>query len=424
MGVTDLVLPPATPPALPVNHSAVRSLGDDASLRPQLSLRRPKRNRKSVKLQAEPIIQNPKPIVTERLIGDYGGRSNGIMQQADSRCSVSDILRLTTSLSLPVTEDLYSTLAEECTATCNGRGAYELQIHIVNSGLRPTMALLNRLLLMHVSCGHWNIARQLFDKMPDRNFHSWAIVIPGCVEAGDYDDAIALFSALLRHQDGAWDLPAWIMARVLKACVLVGDLDSGKQVHALCLKLGFVTKDLYLSSSLMHLYGRLGCSEDANLVFDQLSHTNTIAWAAKIANDCRGGQFHEVIHNFIEMGRNGIKNNVSVFYNVLKACAWMSNGERCGQQVHANVIKLGFESDCFVEIGLVEMYGKYGLVRDAEKAFERTKGDRNITWWKWNAMVTCYTQNGFYVEAIKLLYQMKASGFDIQDALMDQGVWF
>ncbi|KAF9606834.1 hypothetical protein IFM89_029291 [Coptis chinensis] len=48
--------------------------------------------------------------------------------------------------------------------------------------------------------------------------------------------------------------------------------------------------------------------------------------------------------------------------------------EPSGRQVHGNAIKIGVESDRFVECCLVDMYGKRGLVKDARKVFEMTKG--------------------------------------------------
>jgi pentatricopeptide repeat protein len=200
---------------------------------------------------------------------------------------------------------------------------------------------------------------------------------------------------------------------------MIRDFELGKQVHALCHKLGFIDEeDSYLSGSLIRFYGEFRCLEDANLVLHQLSNANTVAWAAKVTNDYREGEFQEVIRDFIEMGNHGIKKNVSVFSNVLKACSWVSDGGRSGQQVHANAIKLGFESDCLIRCRLIEMYGKYGKVKDAEKVFKSSKDETSVSCW--NAMVASYMQNGIYIEAIKLLYQMKATGIKAHDTLLNE----
>lgn len=413
MRTLELVaLPPS--PASPVpsfNYSAARNVGNDVRIigsdvttnfDVQLFLRKPKHQKPEPVVLTQPQIRIDKP------------------DKSSLRCSVSDILRIMDSLSLPVNEDLFTCLAKESTSDCDQRGAYELQLHIMNSRLRrPTTSFVNRLLLMHVSCGRLDITRNMFDKMPQRDFHSWAIVILGCIEMGDYEDAALLFVSMLKHQNHASKIPPWIMGCVLKACAIIGDLALGKQVHGLCQKLGFIDEeDSYLSGSLIRFYGEFRCLEDANLVLHQLSKADTVVWAAKVTNDYREGRFQEVIRDFIEMGKHGIKKNVSVFSKVLKACTWVTDGGRSGQGMHAIAIKLGFDLDCLIRCRLIEMYGKYGKVKDAEKSFKSRKDETSDSCW--NALAACYMQNGFYIEAIKLLYQMKATGIKAEDMLLNE----
>ncbi|CAA7026711.1 unnamed protein product [Microthlaspi erraticum] len=411
MRTLELVSPPSPASLAPsFSYSAarsvtdVRTVGNDVKTNfdVQLFLRRPK-------------LQKPEPVVVIQ-------PQNQIDRAPKSypRCSTSDILRLMDSLSLPINEDLYTCLAKESTSECDQRGAYELQVHIMNSSLRPRTAFLNRLLLMHVSCGRLDITRHMFDKMPHRDFHSWAIVILGCVEMCEYEDAALLFVSMLKHQNVSSKIPPWIMGCVLKACAMIRDLELGRQVHGLCQKLGFIEEEedsSYLSSSLIRFYGEFRCLEEADLVLHQVSNANTVVWAAKVSNDYREGRFEEVIKDFIEMGKHGIKKNVLVFSSVLKACSWVSDGGRSGRGVHASTIKLGFESDCSIRCRLIEMYGKYGKVEHAEKVFKsRTDDDTSV----WNAMVAGYMQNGFYIEAIKLLYQMKATGIKAHGMLLNE----
>ncbi|KAG7593600.1 Pentatricopeptide repeat [Arabidopsis thaliana x Arabidopsis arenosa] len=405
MKTLELALPPSPPSLVPSfnYNSAARSVGNDVrtNFDVQLFLRKPKHQK------SEPVVVTQKSQIQPQI--------------PSSRCSTSDILRIMDSLSLPGNEDLYSCLAKESARENDRRGAYELQVHIMKSSIRrPTTTFVNRLLLMHVSCGRLDITRHMFDKMPHRDFHSWAIVFLGCIDMGDYEDAALLFVSMLKHsQNGAFKIPSWIMGCVLKACAMIRDFELGKQVHALCHKLGCIDEeDSYLSGSLIRFYGEFKCLEDANLVLNQLSNTNTAAWAAKVTNDYREGEFQEVIRDFIEMGNQGIKKNVSVFSNVLKACTWVSDGGRSGQQVHADGIKLGFESDCLIRCRLIEMYGKYGKVKEAEKVFKSSKDETSVNCW--NAMVAGYMQNGIYIEAIKLLYQMKATGIKAQDTLLNE----
>ncbi|XP_048635183.1 pentatricopeptide repeat-containing protein At1g31790-like [Brassica napus] len=405
MRTLELALSPPPASLIPsFKHSTTQSVGIDVktTFDAQLLLRRPKHQ------SPEPVVVLQPHIAIDR------------SQIPIPRYSTSDILRIMDSLSLPGNEDLYSCLAKESTSECDQRGAYELTVHIMKSSVRPRTTFLNRLLLMHVSCGRLDTARQVFDRMPHRDFHSWAILILGYIEMGDFEEAALLFVSMLKHQNGASKITPWIMGCVLKASAMIRDLGLGQQVHGLCQKLGFIEEQdsSCLSGSLIRFYGEFGCLEDANLVLHQLSNADTLVWAAKVSNDYREGEFQQVISDFIEMGKHGVQKNALVFSSVLKASTWVSDGGRSGGGVHADAIKLGFDSDCLIRCRLIEMYGKYGKVKDAEKAFMSREDETNVSCW--NAMVAGYMQNGCYIEAIKLLYQMKATGITVQDRLLNE----
>ncbi|KAK9289847.1 hypothetical protein L1049_008007 [Liquidambar formosana] len=284
--------------------------------------------------------------------------------------TTSDVLSLMDSLRLPIPADIYASLVKECTITKDAARAAELHAHINRTGLRPRLPLLNRLLLMYVSCGCTDAARQLFDEMSLKDYNSWAIMIAGYVDSGDYDEAVKSFVAMLQHHDNMLEVPsAWIIAWVLKACVNTMNLGLGEQVHGWLLKAGY-TMNLFVSSSLINFYGKFKCLGDADFVFDQIPLRDTVIWTNKIVNNCREEHFEEVLNAFKEMGRAGIKKNHFTLSSVLSACAKLKDDGRCGLQVHANAIKLGIDSNVFVQCGLVDMYGKCGLLRDARMVFE------------------------------------------------------
>ncbi|KAL4372048.1 hypothetical protein AHAS_Ahas06G0226800 [Arachis hypogaea] len=113
---------------------------------------------------------------------------------------------------------------------------------------------------------------------------------------------------------------------------LIANFHLGMQAHGWLLKLGACT-DVVLSSSLISFYGKFKRLEDANAVFNHASRHNNMIWSAKIVGGCREKQFFEVLCDFKEMGRQGVKKDSFTFSNVLKACGKMLNREQCGEQV-------------------------------------------------------------------------------------------
>ncbi|CAN0881286.1 Pentatricopeptide repeat-containing protein At1g31790 [Linum grandiflorum] len=169
--------------------------------------------------------------------------------------STSDILLLFHTLDLPLQPDLYVSLVKECTIQRDSASALRLHTHFTNS-ISPSavpVLLLDRLLLIHVWCGHFQITRQLFDEMPplDRHAISWAILVTAYSHDGQYDETIFLFLQMLQDDDNHHQLlqfPRVAMVSVLKACMYTQNKGLGKQLHGLLLKFSpTVTDDLAAS---------------------------------------------------------------------------------------------------------------------------------------------------------------------------------
>ncbi|CAN4076400.1 unnamed protein product [Withania somnifera] len=336
-------------------------------------------------------------------------------------CTISDVLRLMDSLGLDIPQDIYVSLIKECTESRESLQAVELYTHICKSDVIPSLPLLNRLLLMLVSCGCVEYARQLFDKMRVRNSKSWAAIIAGCVENGEYEGVMYLFIEMQSEVGNLCKsgdvIDDGILVCVLKACVEMMNLEFGKQVHGWLLKLGNC-ESMTLSSFLIKFYGEFGNLESADNVFDHVPHCNTVVWTAIIGNLCKEEQFEGAIRIFSEMVREGVKKNSFTFSSVLKACGKLSDAGCCGQQVHATSVKLGLDTDGYVQCSLIDMYGKYGLLRDAMRVFNEREDKSNIACW--NAMLMGCIQHGFGVEAMKVLYEMKEAGLQPHESLINE----
>ena len=75
---------------------------------------------------------------------------------------------------------------------------------------------------MYVACGLLSDARKPFDEMSKRDFNSWAIMIAGYADNGEYEQVIRLFVSdkfrYIMYSCGSFPV-SWIMVCVLKACV-------------------------------------------------------------------------------------------------------------------------------------------------------------------------------------------------------------
>ncbi|GAB4841585.1 hypothetical protein Ancab_022299 [Ancistrocladus abbreviatus] len=95
-----------------------------------------------------------------------------------------------------------------------------------------------------------------------------------------------------------------------------------------------------------------------------------------------------LLYNRIQL--SGLRPDSYSFPFVLKAAVRLSAVD-VGKQVHAQAIRVGFESDVHVGTALVQMYSSAGLVFDGRRVFdEMAVTDVAL----WNAMVAGYVSNG------------------------------
>ncbi|XP_068662988.1 pentatricopeptide repeat-containing protein At1g31790 [Aristolochia californica] len=334
-------------------------------------------------------------------------------ERTRSRSTALDVLRLMDSLRVPISQDMYASLLKECIDSADLVQGTQVHQHIERSLPRLELALCNRLLLMYAACGRLDVAHNLFDAMAVRDPMSWTILIVAYAENSDEEEVLKLFVQMLRRGLQATTL---VFVPVLKACIHKRDFRIGEQVHGLVLKTGNDT-DTSLGRSLINFYAKFGCLEGARALFNRMARPNTVAWTSLIAGYCAAGLIDEALQTCKEMGNSGTKKNHYTLSTILRACGQKGyEGQELGRQVHAEAIKLGVESDPYVQISLVSMYGKCGLLRDARKAFEMSPKKKYMVW---GALLNSYMLHGHNQKAIELLYEMKNLGVEPDESAVN-----
>ncbi|GJW10284.1 pentatricopeptide repeat-containing protein [Tanacetum coccineum] len=167
----------------------------------------------------------------------------------------------------------------------------------VRSGLR--MAIVQQSMEMDM----WEIKEKLVRRLetkcldyarkcPKMDFNSWAI----------YEEVIlAVVNDKFRRVGETMECGAW---EQVHGCLMITSAGNGG--------------DLFVGSSLISFYGKVGCFEDGDMVFDQIgSRRNVVVWTARIINNCKEERFREVFEVFNEMGKEGVRKNSFTLSSVL-----------------------------------------------------------------------------------------------------------
>eukprot|EP00253_Pinus_taeda_P001294 PITA_01294 len=274
----------------------------------------------------------------------------------------------------------------------------QVHAHVLVSGFHQNISLETKLVNMYVDFGILKDARQLFDKMHQRNVVLWNIMIREYGKTGQYEEALKLYHQL---QEEGIKPNNFTFPFVLKACAGLSSLQEGKEVHHHIVNSGLEI-DVFIAAGLIDMYGKCGSVENARQVFDKMPGRDLVSWNAMIAGYAQNGDSNEALSLFNQMQLSGMKPNSVTVVNVLSALSCLGAREQ-SKGIHSYVTKCGFESSVFVGTVLIDMYAKHGRTDCASRVFH-SMSERNVV--SWNAMTAAYSQNGQMNQALTIFSQM------------------
>eukprot|EP01018_Ginkgo_biloba_P030327 Gb_08618 [translate_table: standard] len=275
----------------------------------------------------------------------------------------------------------------------------DIHDYIIRSGFESDVYVQNCLLAMYAKCGSIDRARQVFNKMSQRDVVSWNTMIAAYTQNGNCEQALKLFANM--HLVGV-RCDSVTIASVLPACAQLVALEQGKNIHDYIIKSGFES-DVYVGSALVDMYAKCGSLEIARQLFDRMSRKNAVSWNAMSTGYAQSGRASEAMELFRQMLMEYVKPNSGTVASILSASAHLI-ALQLGKEMHGYATKNGFESDVFVGTALIDMYAKYNCLESASKLFDKLF-ERNVV--SWNAMIAGYVQKKHPNEALKYFRQMQ-----------------
>ncbi|XP_059063471.1 putative pentatricopeptide repeat-containing protein At3g13770, mitochondrial [Cryptomeria japonica] len=278
------------------------------------------------------------------------------------------------------------------------RHGIQLHAHLIITGLYQHGILGIKLSAMYAICGKMVEAREVFDKISQRNAFLYNMMIRGYACSGPCEEALVLYNEMIKTgiQPDNLTFPF-----LLKACASLSALEEGKEIHYQVINAG-LDSDIFVGNTLVAMYAKCGETEVARQLFDNMSTRNVVSWNALIAGYVHNGCASEALKLFYDMQQANMKPDQATIVSVLSACATLSALQE-GKNVHYYIIQSKFESSPFVVTALIDMYTSCGDIAAARGLFETNKNYVP----SWNAMIAGYTQNGQAVEALFLFQNMQ-----------------
>lgn len=261
----------------------------------------------------------------------------------------------------------------------------------------------NHLMNAYVKCGDISNGLQLFEEMPEKNVVSWTVLIAGFVQKSFANEAMSLFSNMLRSSVSPNE---YTFVSILRACSFAESLDlvCALQVYSLIIRLGF-GNNVYLVNAFLTALIRHGMLDEAIRVFEGCCLKDIVSWNAifdgylKLKCEYIPVLWHRMINE-------GIKPDEFTFATVLTGLAELSNLET-GLQVHALLVKSGHVTERCVGNALVDMYLKNRRLVDGFGAFEEIP-TKDVC--SWTQMAAGCLNCGEPVEALRVIAEMASAG--------------
>lgn len=158
---------------------------------------------------------------------------------------------------------------------------------------------------------------------------------------------------------------------------------------------------------LINGYVQSGDLESAQKVFDEMPERNIATWNAMVAALTQFEFNEESLSLFSEMNNFGLLPDEFTLGSLLRSCAGL-RALHAGRQIHAYVVKCGFEFNLVVGSSLAHLYMKSGNLEGGEQVI-KIMPIRNIV--AWNTLIAGKAQNGRPEEVLDQYNMMKMAGF-------------
>ncbi|XP_052199200.1 putative pentatricopeptide repeat-containing protein At1g68930 [Diospyros lotus] len=293
------------------------------------------------------------------------------------------------------TAEAYTRLLLECVRYNDVDQAKRLHSHMdLHLYQPPNTFLHNRLVQFYARSGLLSDARNLFEKMPNRDVYSYNSMLSAYSKLGLVDDMWAFFHRMPRRDSVSYNTViaglaanGWLRralevfvgmqkegfepteytnVSVLNVCSRALDLKRGKQIHGK-IEVSNLEGNVYTWNALIDMYNKCGEIHLARWLFDRMVDKNAVSWNLIISGYLKNGQPEKCIDLFREMQLSGLKPDEVTVSSVLGA------------------------------------FFQGGYIYEARKIFSELEEKDEVCW---TTMIVGYAQSGQEEEALLLFRQM------------------
>ncbi|XP_010916602.1 pentatricopeptide repeat-containing protein At4g33990 [Elaeis guineensis] len=279
-----------------------------------------------------------------------------------------------------------------------------IHVHVIKRGLNSDIFVSNALIDMYGKLGCLDEARQVFDRMEEKDLITWNSIIAGYEQAGNPSMALKLFDMMKEH---GIEPDVLTLVSLASAVAQLGDDRRDRLVHCYVMKRGWDVDDVIVGNAMVDMYAKLTKIKAAQKVFNRMPAKDVISWNTLITGYSQNGLANEAIETYEYMEKyEGVAPSQGTLVSVLPACSHVGALQQ-GMIIHGRSIHIGLEMDVFVATCLIDMYAKCGRLQDAMLLFEQVP---KRSTGPWNAIIAGHGVHGHGDKVLRLFSDMQQEG--------------
>ncbi|CDP15232.1 unnamed protein product [Coffea canephora] len=269
---------------------------------------------------------------------------------------------------------------------------------------KPPSYLATNIIKSYFENGQIQEAQILFDEMPRKDVVAWTAMISGYNSCSFHKRAWSLFCAMMRDCRGV--VPnEYTFSSTLKACKGMKSQLCGSLVHGLAIKYA-MPGCIYVDNVLLDLYATCcGNMDAASMLFGEIGAKNAVSWTTLIAGYTHQDDGYGALQVFRQMLLAGEELNPYCISIAARACTSIGSYMH-SKQIHAIVVKNGFESNTPVMNAIMDMYCRCGSLGEADVCFHVMTEKDLITW---NTLIAGY-EKSYPNKSLKIYSRMELEG--------------
>ncbi|XP_047317209.1 pentatricopeptide repeat-containing protein At5g46460, mitochondrial [Impatiens glandulifera] len=172
------------------------------------------------------------------------------------------------------------------------------------------------LLTFYANCNQIDESREIFIELSRKNVVVWTSLLTGYGLNHRHEEAMEIFVEMMKN--GVLPNES-SLASALNSCSELEDIERGKEIHVVSIKLGLET-EVYVGNSLVSFYSGCGCIRDAFAIFERIEEKNLVSWNSIIVGCAKHGHGKWALSLYSKMIRGEINPDEITLTGLLYAC--------------------------------------------------------------------------------------------------------